>query len=150
MTWKTIRTFTTSLLLLAGVSSAEAEAPEKTHWAYVKPTRPGLPQLKNVSWPRNGIDHFILARLEKEGLNPSPAAEKAVLTRRLALDLTGLPPTVEEVDRFVADESQDAWQKAIDRLLCSPHYGEHWARMWLDLARYADSHGYEKDPGRQM
>ena len=91
-----------------------------------------------------------MARLEREGLSPAPQAEKAVLFRRLSLDLTGLPPTVEEVDQFLAEESADAWDKAIDRLLSSPHYGEQWARLWLDLARYADSHGYEKDPGRQM
>ncbi|MBI4661930.1 MAG: DUF1553 domain-containing protein [Verrucomicrobia bacterium] len=150
MIWTTIRAGTATLMLFAGLLSAEAAAPEQTHWAYVKPIRPELPQVKSAAWPRNGIDHFILARLEKEGLNPSSEAEKAMLIRRLALDLTGLPPTVSEVDQFIADESPDAWDKAVERLLSSPHYGEHWARMWLDLARYADSHGYEKDPGRQM
>ncbi|MBI2948489.1 MAG: DUF1549 domain-containing protein, partial [Verrucomicrobia bacterium] len=123
---------------------------ETKHWAYLKPACPKFPEVRNQSWPRNGIDYFVLARLEKERLSPSAQAENAVLFRRLNLDLTGLPPAVSEVDQFVRDESPDAWDKAVDRLLSSPHYGEHWARMWLDLARYADSHGYEKDPGRQM
>jgi hypothetical protein len=150
MTWTTIRATTTCLILFAALHFAEAGTGEKPHWAYVRPNSPEWPKLAHTAWPRNGIDHFILARLEREGLSPSAQAEKAVLFRRLSLDLLGLPPSIEEVDRFLADESADAWDKAVERLLSSPHYGEHWARMWLDLARYADSHGYEKDPGRQM
>lgn len=120
------------------------------HWAYRPPVRPNPPPVKNTWWPRNAIDHFILARLEAEGLSPSPEADKATLLRRVSLDLTGLPPTPEEIDAFLADESPDAYERVVDRLLASPHYGEHWARLWLDLARYADTHGYEKDARRVM
>ncbi len=120
------------------------------HWAYVKPVRPALPKVRHSGWPRNAIDNFILARLEKEKLTPSEEADRVTLIRRLSLDLTGLPPSVEEVDAFVADKSEDAYGQLVDRLLASPHFGERWARVWLDLARYADSHGYEKDPPRSM
>jgi mono/diheme cytochrome c family protein len=118
------------------------------HWAYVKPARPALPEVQNKTWARNAIDRFILARLEKEGLAPAPEADRATLLRRVALDLTGLPPSVQEVEAFLADASKDAYEKAVDRLLASSHYGERWARPWLDLARYADSNGYEKDRPR--
>jgi len=118
------------------------------HWAYVKPECPKLPDVKNIAWCRNPIDRFVLARLEREGLSPSPETDKATLIRRLSLDLIGLPPTVQEVDAFLADQSPDAYQKVVDRLLSSPHYGERWAGPWLDLARYADTHGYEKDSRR--
>jgi mono/diheme cytochrome c family protein len=120
------------------------------HWAYVKPARPALPQVKNQSWVRNPIDNFVLARLEKEGLAPAPEASKETLLRRVYLDLIGLPPTVKEIDEFLSDTSPDAYEKVVDRLLASPHYGERWARPWLDLARYADSNGYEKDSLRVM
>ncbi len=120
------------------------------HWAYVKPVRPALPQVKNSAWVRNPIDAFVLARLEKEGLTPSPEASKETLLRRVYLDLVGLPPSVKEMDEFLADKSPDAYEKVVDRLLASPHYGERWARPWLDLARYADSNGYEKDNLRVM
>jgi mono/diheme cytochrome c family protein len=126
----------------------KAEIPQ--HWAYIKQRRPELPQVKNRSWVRNPIDAFILARLEREGLQPSPEADKATLLRRVYLDLTGLPPSVKEVDAFLADRSQDAYEKVVDRLLASPAYGERWARPWLDLARYADSNGYEADHPRVM
>lgn len=122
----------------------------KTHWAYVNPIRSELPKVKQSRWPRNAIDYFILARLEKEKLKPSLEADRATLIRRVSLDLTGLPPTIAEVDAFVTDNSKDAYEKLVDRLLASPHYGEKWAREWLDLARYADTHGYEKDPRRSM
>ncbi|HEV2495217.1 MAG TPA: DUF1553 domain-containing protein [Terriglobia bacterium] len=115
------------------------------HWAYVKPVRPELPPVKDSAWCRNPIDRFVLARLEKEGLTPSPEADKVTLIRRLSLDLIGLPPTLQEVDDFLADKNPEAYDKVVDRLLASPHYGERWARPWLDLARYADSNGYEKD-----
>jgi len=120
------------------------------HWAYIKPTRPAPPAVKNAGWVRNPIDNFILARLEKEGLAASPEADKATLLRRVYLDLTGLPPSVKEVDDFLADKSADAYEKVVDRLLASPHYGERWTRPWLDLARYADTNGYEKDQPRTM
>jgi mono/diheme cytochrome c family protein len=131
-----------------GPDDAAAEAAAKRHWAYVAPVRPDPPAVKRTRWVRNPIDAFVLARLEKEGLTPSPPASKETLLRRLSLDLIGLPPSPEEVDAFLADESTDAYEKAVDRLLASPHYGERWARPWLDLARYADTHGYEKDNRR--
>jgi hypothetical protein len=130
-------------------SVAVAE-PEKKHWAYVPPVRPSLPAVKHTTWARNAIDLFVLARLEKEGLLPSPETDRARLIRRVSLDLIGLPPSIEEVDAFIADKNPDAYEKLVDRLLASRHYGERWARHWLDLARYADSHGYESDPLRSM
>ncbi len=120
------------------------------HWAYVPPERPALPAVRNRSWPRNEIDHFILARLEKEGLKPSAETDKATLIRRVTLDLTGLPPTVAEVDAFLADKSAGAYEKVVDRLLASPSFGEKLAIQWLDLARYADSDGYHADTARSM
>jgi len=121
------------------------------HWAYVKPTRQPVPTIRRLqSSIRNPIDNFILARLEKEGLKPSPEADRYTLIRRVSLDLTGLPPTVTEVDAFVKDSSPDAYEKLVDRLLAKPAFGEHWARMWLDLARYADSAGYADDPQRTI
>jgi mono/diheme cytochrome c family protein len=120
------------------------------HWAYVAPRRPQLPEVKNKSWPRNDMDYFILSRLEKEGLQPSPEADKAALLRRVSFDLTGLPPTPAEVDAFVADASPDAYEKVVDRLLASPAYGERMAVQWLDLARYADTNGYHIDNAREM
>lgn len=118
------------------------------HWAYMKPVRPEVPKVTNTAWVRNPIDAFVLARLEKEGLRPSPEADKETLIRRVSLDLIGLPPTIPEIDAFVADKSPDAYEKVVDRLLASPQYGERWARPWLDLARYADTNGYEKDNRR--
>ena len=119
-----------------------------THWSYVKPTRPAVPTVPTPT--RNAIDAFILARLTADGLKPSPEADKTTLIRRVALDLTGLPPTLEEVDQFLKDESKDAYEKMVDRILVKPAFGEHWARMWLDLARYADSAGYADDPLRTI
>jgi mono/diheme cytochrome c family protein len=123
---------------------------ETKHWAYRKPIRPQLPAVRQTSWPKNAIDYFVLARLEKEGLEPSPEADRTTLIRRVSLDLTGLPPSPEAVDAFLADKSPHAYENLVNRLLASPHYGERWARIWLDLARYADSHGYESDPFRVM
>ena len=125
-----------------------SSAPQKKHWAFVPPVRPALPVVKNAKWVRNPVDRFILAKLESEGLAPSPEADKATLLRRASLDVTGLPPTPEEVDAFLADRGPRAWEKQVDRLLASTHYGEKWARHWLDGARYADSDGYEKDKPR--
>jgi Protein of unknown function (DUF1553)/Protein of unknown function (DUF1549)/Planctomycete cytochrome C len=118
------------------------------HWAFVAPKPKPLPAVKRSEWARQPLDRFILARLEKEGLAPSPEADKAALLRRVSLDLTGLPPTPEEQASYLADSSPDAYAKQVDRLLASPHYGERWAALWLDLARYADSKGYEADRGR--
>src|SRR5215475_16860 len=115
------------------------------HWAFIAPARPALPQVKNGSWVKTPIDRFILARLEKEGLTPQPEADRVTLLRRLSLDLIGLPPTVAEVDAFLDDKSPNAYEKQVERLLASPHYGERWGRHWLDAARYADSDGFEKD-----
>ena len=124
-------------------------APYAEHWSYVKPVRPAVPVVQNPGVPvRNAIDAFVLARLRKEGLAPSPEADRYTLARRVSLDLTGLPPTAAEADAFVKDRSPDAYEKLVDRLLAKPAYGEHWARMWLDLARYADSAGYADDPLR--
>lgn len=120
------------------------------HWAYVAPVRPELPAVKNTAWPKNAIDRFILARLEKEGLTPMPEADRYALSRRLALDITGLPPTVAEADAFAKDSSPQAYEKYVDLLLRKESYGEHWARLWLDLARYADSAGYADDPKRTI
>ncbi len=120
------------------------------HWAFVPPRRPAAPKVARANWPRNPIDHFLLARLEKEGLPPAPEAGRVTLLRRLALDLTGLPPGIEEVDAFLGDRSANAYEKQVERLLASPHYGERWARHWLDAARYADSDGYEKDKQRSV
>ena len=122
----------------------------KTHWAYTKPERPAVPQVENKRWPRNGIDTFVLARLEREKLTPSPEADKRALARRATLDLTGLPPTPQEVDAFLADNNPQAYEKLVDHLLESPRYGEQMARYWLDAARYADSHGYHIDSERSM
>jgi hypothetical protein len=118
------------------------------HWAYVKPVRRPPPAVRDRAWARNGIDLWVLARLEQEGLAPAPEADRATLLRRVSLDLTGLPPSPEEVDAFLRDRRPDAYERVVDRLLASPHYGEHQARPWLDLARYADTNGYEKDDRR--
>jgi hypothetical protein len=128
--------------------SVLTSAPKKKHWAFIPPVRPDLPPVKDVKWVRNPIDRFVLAKLESEGLAPSHEADRATLLRRASLDLTGLPPTPEELDAFLKDKSSQAYEKQIERLLASPHYGEKWARHWLDGARYADSDGYEKDKPR--
>jgi len=150
-----------------------AGAGYQPHWAFIKPKQAPLPKVKQTAWPQNAIDHFILARLEREGLKPSPPADDYTLVRRLYLDLIGLPPTPEEADDFVRQRSlsrsptfppaagesgqvrkREGEQKVIaalvDKLLASPHYGERWARKWLDLARYADTNGYEKDRPRNI
>jgi hypothetical protein len=133
-----------------GASASKDLAASAKHWAYVKPLRPAPPPVKHTDWVRNPIDNFVLIRLEKEGLSPSPEASKESLIRRLTLDLTGLPPTIEEVDAFAADDTPQAYEKLVDRLLSSPHYGERWARPWLDLARYADTNGHEADRSRSI
>jgi hypothetical protein len=125
-----------------------AGAQYEQHWAFVAPRAVAPPRVREVRWPHNPIDDFVLARLEKEGLTPSPAADRYTLIRRLSLDLLGLPPTLAEVDAFLNDTAPNAYEKVVDRLLSTPQYGERWARRWLDLARYADTNGYEKDRPR--
>ncbi len=128
----------------------EQGAPYAKHWSFIPPVKTQLPDIANKSWPRNEIDHFVLSRLETEQLQPSPEADARTLIRRLSLDLTGLPPTAAEVEAFVADESPDAYERLVDRLLASPHFGERMALIWLDAARYADTNGYSIDGGRHM
>ncbi|HEY2251691.1 MAG TPA: PSD1 and planctomycete cytochrome C domain-containing protein, partial [Planctomycetaceae bacterium] len=120
------------------------------HWAFRPVARPELPTVVNQAWVRNPIDAFILARLEKQSLHPSPEADRVTLIRRLSFDLLGLPPTIEEVDAFLADTRGNAYELLVERLLASPHYGERWGRHWLDLARYADSNGFTRDTGRSI
>ncbi|MBI4902699.1 MAG: PSD1 domain-containing protein [Acidobacteria bacterium] len=131
-----------------GVGAKASEA--KKHWAFVPPVKAALPAVKNAAWAKNAIDRFVLAKLEAEGLQPSMEADRTTLLRRLSLDLTGLPPTPAEVDVFVKDKSRNAYEKQVERLLASPHYGERWGRHWLDAARYADSDGFEKDKPRNV
>lgn len=125
-------------------------APYAKHWSYARPVRSPRPKVTDTSWPKNAVDDFILARLEREKLKPAAEADRFTLIRRLSLDLTGLPPTLEDVDAFQNDTSPDAYDRLVDRLLDKQTYGEHWARMWLDLARYADSAGYADDPPRTI
>ena len=115
------------------------------HWAYVPPARPTPPPVRTATWPRNDIDRFVLAKLEEAGIAPSPEADRPTLLRRLHADLTGIPPTPEEVDAFAADTAADAYEKVVDRLLANPHYGERMSLPWLDAARYADSNGFQQD-----
>ncbi|MBM3946899.1 MAG: DUF1549 domain-containing protein, partial [SAR202 cluster bacterium] len=128
----------------------EQGAPYAAHWAFTPPRRPAVPSVRTRAWVRNPIDAFVLSRLEKERLQPSPEADRRTLARRVSLDLRGLPPTPAEVDAFVADRSPNAYEKLVDRFLASPHYGERMAVKWLDLARYADTHGYHIDSHRDM
>ena len=122
----------------------------RQHWAFIPPGRPEPPQVKDTSWPRQDLDRFVLKRLEAEGLDPSPPAQGSRLLRRVTLDLTGLPPTLDELDAFLNDPLPGAYEKAVDRLLASPRYGERMAAAWLDLARYADTDGYQDDEPRTM
>ncbi|MCW5941521.1 MAG: DUF1553 domain-containing protein [Fimbriimonadaceae bacterium] len=132
--------------IAGGASLAVGEA--RKHWAYVPPVRPKTPSLEDKTWPKQPLDAFVLAALEAKGWRPSPEADRPTLLRRLSFDLTGLPPSPEEIDAFVADRSPQAYEKVVDRLLASPAYGEKQARVWLDLGRYADTDGFEKDLGR--
>ncbi len=135
----------TSSNLARAQKNTWSPTPEQRAWWAFQPLKPVTsPQVKDLNWPRNEIDRFILARLESAGLGPAPPADKRTLIRRASFDLTGLPPTPEEVDAFVNDSRPDAFEKVVDRLLASPHYGERWGRHWLDVARYADS--YQKNP----
>jgi hypothetical protein len=146
-------------LILSGEAVADATPPEKpgtevaqrnpsVHWSFKAPQCPPIPNVKYQKWVRNPIDAFVLARLEQEKIKSSPEADRITLIRRLSFDLLGLPPTLDEATAFVDDKRKDAYGKLVDRLLASPHFGERWGRHWLDLARYADSDGYEKDSPR--
>lgn len=128
----------------------EQGAEWKSHWSFLPLEVQSPPKVKDKEWPRNTIDHFVLNRLEQEGLNPSPRADKEQLIRRVTFDLTGLPPTISEIDAFIADESLEAYERVVDRLLSSEAYGERMATEWLDVSRYADSHGYQADGLREM
>lgn len=125
-------------------------APYEPHWAFIPPQAPGLPVVKRTGWARSPLDLFVLASMEREGLQPRPEADRPTLIRRVTLDLTGLPPTPEEIDAFLNDGSRDAYEKVVDRLLASSRYGERMAVDWLDAARYADTHGYHIDSARDM
>ncbi len=127
-----------------------AGAEYQPHWSLITPSRPEPPAVKNVAWISNPIDRFILAKLEAAGLEPAPEADRRTLARRLSLDLTGLPPEPADVEAFVNDASADAYEKLVDRLMASPHWGEHRGRYWLDAARYADTHGIHFDNFREM
>ena len=124
-----------------GVFTAE----QRNYWAFQPVSRPPYPQVARADWVSNSVDLFILSKLEEKGLEPAPPADKAALLRRAAFDLTGVPPTVQEIEDFMADDSPDAFEKVVDRLLASPRYGERWGRHWLDVARYADSTGNDED-----
>lgn len=128
----------------------EQGAPWEEHWSLIPPRRPAVPEVEDAAWPRGAIDRFLLARMESQGVAPSPEADRTTLIRRLAYDLTGLPPSIAEVDAFVADPRPDAYERLVDRLLASPHYGERMAQGWLDLVRYADTVGYHSDVERSV
>src|SRR5437773_284277 len=133
---------------IPGVEEMPITAEARQWWAFRRPTRPRVPRVKNGDWSRHPIDAFLARAFEEKGLAPAPAADKATLVRRAYLDLLGLPPAPDEAASFIADTSPDAWEKLLDRLLASPHYGERWGRHWLDVARYADSSGFEHDRDR--
>jgi hypothetical protein len=128
----------------------EQGADWKPHWSLIPPQKTTVPSVRQTSWPRGDIDRFVLATLESKGIAPSPEASREAWLRRVTIDLTGLPPTLAEIDAFVADRTADAYEKVVDRLLASPAYGEQMAAEWLDIARYADSHGYQDDGMRKM
>ena len=128
----------------------EQGAVYEPHWAFIPPTKPAVPEVKKSKWAKNEIDLFILQKLEAKGLKPNEEADKERLLKRISLDLTGLPPTVEEMDAFLADNSNNAYEKVVDQLLAKPAYGERMALYWLDIARYADSHGYQDDNYRSQ
>ena len=138
------------ILVLSLLLTGSSLLAETNHWAFQAPVRPTVPKVSDKKWVKDAVDNFILARLDKEKLTPAPETDKITLLRRLSLDLIGLPPTIAEVDAFVADTRKDAYEKQVERLLASPHFGERWGRHWLDAARYADSDGYEKDKRRAV
>ncbi|MCA9004617.1 MAG: DUF1549 domain-containing protein, partial [Planctomycetaceae bacterium] len=150
--------FAATLLLVCSSSLKAEEAAklseepiteaDREHWSFQPIKRPALPVIKNQTWSRTPVDHFILAELEVKSLEPAPEASRTTLIRRLYFDVIGLPPMPEEVEAFLADQSPHAYEKLVDRLLSSKHYGERWAQHWLDLARFAETDGYEHDKVR--
>ena len=129
------------------ISKADVRSPNnpEQHWSFQPLSNPPLPQSRNSEWPTSPLDHFILAKLEQHQLTATVTADKHTLIRRATFDLTGLPPTPDEIHNFLKDASDNAFARVIDRLLSSPHYGEHWGRHWLDIARYADSNGLDEN-----
>src|SRR5262245_22353865 len=121
---------------------------QREHWAYRPPVRPSTPRVRNAGWVRTPVDGFVLAKLESQGLSPSAESDRLTWLRRVSFDLSGLPPTPREQDEFVNDNASNAYEKVVERLLASPHYGERWAQHWLDVVRYAESNGYEADSER--
>ena len=120
------------------------------HWAFIKISRPGLPNVQNPDWAQNAIDRFVLSMAERQGVMPAPAASRRTLIRRLTFDLLGVPPSMEEVSAFESADGSNAYEQLVERLLSDPRFGERWGRHWLDLARYADSSGYEADRPRKI
>src|SRR4051812_18036374 len=141
-----MRSLLIALLAIGGISSAA----EPKHWAYVAPRSSPSPAVLDAAWSKNAIDAYILERLQRERITPSPPADRERLIRRLSLDLIGLPPSLADADSFLSDHSPDAVERLIDRLLASPRYGERWATPWLDAARFADSNGYQRDGHRTI
>ncbi len=144
---------TLAVILIFGgfyFSAANSALSQQDHWAFRPPARPSVPAVKDRLWSRHPIDPFILARLEEKGRQPAREADRLTLLRRLTLDLTGLPPSPQAITDWTQDRSPNAYQKLLDRLLASPHYGEHWTLWWLDAVRYADSNGYETDRARSI
>ncbi|MCR9245919.1 MAG: DUF1549 and DUF1553 domain-containing protein [bacterium] len=139
-----------ALLIIAPLTSQEGADRASAHWAFTAPVAATPPTTQNTNWPRSAIDRFVQAALEADGLQPNPAADRRTLVRRLSLDLTGLPPSRDEVRAFLADDSEDAYERLVDRLLASPHYGEHMARYWLDLVRFSDTNGIHHDHYREQ
>jgi hypothetical protein len=140
-----------SLTLAFAVYAAESGAftpAQRNFWSLVPVKHQAVPTVKNQAWVKNPIDAFVLAKLEEKNLTPNPPADRLTLLRRATIDMTGLPPTPEETQRFLNDKSPNAYEKIVDRLLASPAYGERWARHWLDVVRYADSNGFKADETR--
>ncbi len=143
-----------SIVLLVAVASGRSgdfdSRDHKPHWAFVAPRRPALPPVDDAGWPRNAVDPFVYDRLARERLRPAPEADRETLIRRVTLDLTGLPPTIDQIDAFLSDDRPDAYERVVDRLLASPHFGERMALDWLDAARFADTNGHFSDHERPM
>jgi hypothetical protein len=142
-------TFLLSFCALTSLAAAQHARATAEHWSYRPVVRPAAPQLADATWCRSPLDQFVLAAMSAQSLQPSPPADRATWLRRVSLDLTGLPPSSADVEAFVADTAPGAEGRVVDRLLASPQYAERWAQWWLDLARYADSQGYEKDELRR-
>ena len=128
----------------------EKGADWKAHWSYIPARKSKMPEVQHKHWPKNPIDYFVLAQMEKRAYTPNEKAERSTLIRRLSLDLIGLPPSIQDIEDFLDDHSNNAYEKLVDRLLRSPHFGERWCWDWLDAARYADTNGFQNDPERKM